>query len=111
VSYLHPIRLHFAGRFRADVSTVNNDPQHFDDANFNPDLQKPFSGGTDGSNWQPAGTGAWRLLDCRVTRHYRADGSAASTPADDRFANPATDPARKSSTSTRTSKACRCSLA
>jgi hypothetical protein len=83
VSYLHPTRLHFAGRFRADVSTVNNNPQHFDDDNFSPDLQKPLSGGNDRSNWQPAGTGAWRLLDCRVTRHYRADWPAASTPADD----------------------------
>jgi hypothetical protein len=83
VSYLHPIRLHFAGRFRADVSTVNNNTQHFDDENFKPDMQKPLSGGADRSNWQPAGTGAWRLLDCQVTRHYRADGSAAMTPADD----------------------------
>ena len=65
MSYLHPIRLHFAGRFRADVSTVNNNRQHFNNDSFTPDFQKPFSGASDRSNWQPAGTGAWRLLDCR----------------------------------------------
>ncbi|MER9227052.1 hypothetical protein NKI39_15705 [Mesorhizobium sp. M0664] len=83
MSYLHATRLHFAGRFRADVSTVNNVRQHFDDDNFNPDLQKPLSGGTDRSNWQPDGTGAWRLLDCRVTSGSRTDGPLASTPVDD----------------------------
>ena len=64
MSYLHPIRLHFAGRFRADVSTVNNNRQHFDNQNFNPNFQLP---GNNKGMWQPAGTGAWRLLDCRVT--------------------------------------------
>jgi hypothetical protein len=83
VTYLHPVRLHFAGRFRADVSTVNNNRDHFDEDNFSPSFQKPFSDAGDGSNWQPAGTGAWRLLDCEVTRHTRLDGSAATSPADD----------------------------
>jgi hypothetical protein len=82
VSYLHPIRLHFSGGFRADVSTVNNDPQHYDNKNFNPDFQRPGQG-TDNGWWQPAGTGAWRLLDCQVTRACHADGSAASTPTED----------------------------
>jgi hypothetical protein len=54
VSYLHPVRLHFAGRFRADVSTVNNDPQHFDNQNFTPNFQLP---GNANCSWQPAGTG------------------------------------------------------
>jgi hypothetical protein len=83
VSYLHSVRLHFAGRFRADVSTVNNNRDHFDDDNFSSSFQKPFSDAGDPSNWQPAGTGAWRLLDCEVTRHTRLDGSAATSPADD----------------------------
>ena len=34
MSYLSPVRLHFAGRFQANVSTVNNDPGHFDNAAF-----------------------------------------------------------------------------
>lgn len=82
MSYLHPVRLHFSGRFRADVSTVNNDPQHFDNAHFTPDFQLPGQGATNGW-WQPAGTGAWRLLDCQVTRACHADGSAASSRAED----------------------------
>ena len=83
MSYLNPVRFHFAGRFRADVSTVNNNMAHFDDANFKPDFQKPFSNASDRSNWQPAGTGAWRLLNCTVTRAYNADGTAASTSSED----------------------------
>ena len=83
MSYLHPVRLHFAGRFRADVSTVNNSLVHYTDGNFDPIFQKPLSGGNDRSNWQPAGTGAWRLLDCEVTRACRADGTAATTPSED----------------------------
>jgi len=82
VSYLHPVRLHLSGRFRADVSTVNNDPKHFDNAHFSPDFQKPGADRTNGW-WQPAGTGAWRLLDCHVTRAYRLDGSAASSRNED----------------------------
>jgi hypothetical protein len=80
---LHPVRLHFAGRFRGDVSTVNNVASRFENGSFNSDFQKPLSGANDRSNWQPAGTGAWRLLDCRVTRHYRSDGTFASTPGED----------------------------
>jgi hypothetical protein len=82
MSYLHPVRLHFSGRFRADVSTVNNDTTHFDNAHFDPKFQTPGPGTTNGW-WQPAGTGAWRLLDCSVTRACRDDGTAAATPAED----------------------------
>jgi len=83
MSYLHPIRLHFAGRFRADVSTVNNDPQHFNNKTFTPDIQLPQVPGDDRGWWQPAGTGAWRLLDCTVTRACRSDGSHASAATAD----------------------------
>ncbi len=84
MSYLHPVRLHFSGGFRADVSTVNNITSRFDNATFQDQFQVPFSGPQqDGSNWQPAGTGAWRLLDCQVTRACRADGTDAVTPAAD----------------------------
>jgi hypothetical protein len=82
VSYLHPVRLHFAGSFRADVSTVNNVTARFNNATFKDQFQLPMSGAQDGSNWEPAGTGAWRLVDCHVTRACH-DGTAAVTPADD----------------------------
>lgn len=83
MSYLHPVRLHFSGSFRADVSTVNNVTDRFNNATFQDQFQLPLSGAQDGSNWEPAGTGAWRLVDCRVTRACRDDGSAAVTPAAD----------------------------
>ena len=41
MSYLNPTRVHFAGQFRADVSTVNNDDRHFNSAAFTPtDIEK-----------------------------------------------------------------------
>ncbi|MHB8267931.1 hypothetical protein [Bradyrhizobium sp.] len=82
MSYLHPVRLHFSGSFRADVSTVNNVTDRFNNATFKDQFQLPMSGAQDGSNWEPAGTGAWRLVDCRVTRACH-DGTAAMPPAGD----------------------------
>ena len=83
MSYLHPVRLHFSGSFRADVSTVNNVTDRFNNATFQDQFQLPMSGAQDGSNWEPAGTGAWRLVDCHVTRACRDDGPAAVTSAAD----------------------------
>jgi hypothetical protein len=42
MSYLNVVRLAFAGTFQADVSTVNNDVRHFDNASFEPAYQRPF---------------------------------------------------------------------
>src|SRR3712207_8496379 len=39
MSYLNPLRLHFAGQFQASISTVNNDPVHYDNARFKPQYQ------------------------------------------------------------------------
>ena len=62
MSYLNPPRLHFAGRFQAAPSTVNNDPLHFNNATFQPDFQQ-----SPGGWWNPGGDAAWRLIDCKVT--------------------------------------------
>lgn len=62
MSYLNPPRLHFAGRFQAAPSTVNNDPMHFDNATFRPEYQQPPGGW-----WNPGGDAAWRLIACQVT--------------------------------------------
>lgn len=40
MSSLPPVRLHFSGRFRADVSTVNNDLSHFNNDEFDPVFQR-----------------------------------------------------------------------
>jgi hypothetical protein len=83
MSYLGPLRLHFAGRFQAATSSVNNDATHFDNTTFLPSFQELM-----GPNMVPArgwfaprGDADFRLLGCRVTSAFLADGSPA--PADD----------------------------
>jgi len=78
MSYLNAVRLHFAGTFRADVSTVNNYVPHFENGTFAPEEQLP---GNDRGWWQPAGTGAWRIADCSITRACYLDGTDATDPA------------------------------
>jgi hypothetical protein len=61
MSYLGFPRLHFASSFQADVSTVNNDPAHFNTATFQDRFQQRQSGANpDGMNgwWNPRGSGA-----------------------------------------------------
>jgi hypothetical protein len=81
MSYLNPTRVHFAGQFRADVSTVNNDDLHFDSATFTPNDQDYGSGASNGW-WQPSGTGVWRLCGCTITA-AAWDGNFATTGAQD----------------------------
>ena len=64
MSYLGPLRIHFAGRFRATPPTVNNDPRNYGRR----DVDEGFN---------PAGDSAWRLLDCRVTGAFRENGTDA----------------------------------
>jgi hypothetical protein len=68
MSYLDTPRIHIAGRFFTDPSTMNNDPAHYD-----PDCTKP-------SPWQePKGNHYFRLVDCTV----RSALNAAGQPAND----------------------------
>ena len=84
MSYLNNTRLVFSGTFQADVSTVNNDVRHFDNALWEPrfqDFQKPD--GTEDGWWNPIGSGAFRLIDCRVSSvHYKEGTSTRSTSQD-----------------------------
>ncbi len=82
MSYLNPLRLHFAGQFQANVSTVNNDPGHFDNAAFEPSYQKLQGPGMNPPNgwFNPTGDAAWRLLGCKVTSAWLPSGPAS--PAD-----------------------------
>ena len=79
VSYLNPLRLHFAGRFQASVSTVNNDPVHFDNQQFRPEYWKRQTPSALNGWWNPRGDAAWRLIGCEVTSAWLADGQAASS--------------------------------
>jgi hypothetical protein len=84
MSYLDPVRLHFSGRFQADVSTVNNDPTHFNNATFKPEYQQPQDGRLHPNGWwNPDGSGSWRLVECKVRRVCYADGSFTESSSED----------------------------
>jgi hypothetical protein len=68
MSYLSPLRLHFAGRFQAAPSTVNNDIRNYDNVHFKPEHMP---------GWNPRGAADWRLIGCRVTAAWHADGRSA----------------------------------
>lgn len=79
MSYLHSPRLTFAGQFQADPSTVNNDPNHYNNATFQPNYQDYGRGATNGW-WNPEGTGSWRFLGCVVTGVTYKDGTSTRDP-------------------------------
>ncbi|HVV83049.1 MAG TPA: hypothetical protein VHE35_08205 [Kofleriaceae bacterium] len=83
MSFLHPVRLAFAGTFQADVSTVNNDVRHFDNASFQPSFQEFQHGDVENGWWNPTGSGAFRLLGCKVTGAWYGDGTSAHDHAAD----------------------------
>lgn len=82
MSYLQYPRLIFSGKFQADPSTVNNDPEHFDSANFQPNYDTFGDGATNGW-WNPKGTGAWRFKDCAVQQVQYTDGTSCDNSAFD----------------------------
>lgn len=68
MTYLNPIRLHFAGQFQADPSTVNNDIRHFDTSEFQPGWQQLQTTRKNPNGWwNPDGSGSFRLVGCTVT--------------------------------------------
>jgi hypothetical protein len=77
VSYLLRPRLNFVGSFEADVSTVNNDPTHFNTEKFLPNFDDPQTQQSMNGWWNPSGTGIWRLFDCSVTGVCYANGTNA----------------------------------
>lgn len=78
MSYLNPLRLHFSGRFQANVSTVNNDPEHFDNAAFEPDYQK-LQTATSANGWfNPEGDASWRFLGCAITAAWMPAGAVGA---------------------------------
>ena len=81
MSYLNVLRLHFAGRFQANISTVNNDPVHFFNAAFQSSWQELQGPNFDPPNgwFSPDGDAAWRLLGCKVTAAWMASGAVPSS--------------------------------
>jgi hypothetical protein len=80
MSYLTPPRLTFTGNFQADVSTVNNDPRHFDNATFTSSFQEFRTPEAQNGWWNPIGTGIFRLSGCRVQAAFGPDGEAPDDP-------------------------------
>jgi hypothetical protein len=81
MSYCTLPRLTFSGQFQADVSTVNNDVRHFENESFEARFQEPTAGSVLNGWWNPAGTGAFRLVGVRVNQALTAaggDGTADS---------------------------------
>lgn len=83
MSYLNTPRLTFSGKFQADVSTVNNDPTHFNNATFQPSYQNYQTGEAPNGWWNPDGTGNWRLVDCIVQSVTYLDGTVETDPSKD----------------------------
>ena len=74
MSVLHLPRLIFSGKFQADPSTVNNNPDNYQ-LSKNPESLD--------ASWNPMGTGHWNLIDCVVTRVVYKDGTFCDDPAID----------------------------
>jgi hypothetical protein len=81
MSYLDTPRIHFAGEFQVDISTINNVVGYYDTAAFTPQYQELNADGNDGG-WNPDGTGIFRLVGCRITG-ARLDGRLITTRDED----------------------------
>lgn len=83
MSYLNTPRLTFSGKFQSDVSTVNNDPNHFNNATFQPSYQDYQDGKNANGWWNPDGTGNFRLIDLTIQSVTYLDGTTTSDPKED----------------------------
>lgn len=82
MSYLNTPHLVFSGDFISDVSTVNNDPQHYNNATFEPSYQEPGQGASNGW-WNPEGGATFDFQKCFVKQCELEDGSTISKAVDD----------------------------
>ena len=82
MSYLGALRLHFAGQFQANVSTVNNDPAHFDNATFQQSYQAMQGTNMNPPNgwFNPQGDASFRLLGCAITSAWMPKGRVTNDP-------------------------------
>ena len=76
MSYMTGPRLHFVGKFQADVSTINNMRDNFN-------VHSPNQPPPQGPGWNPGGTGNWKLSNCVVTSAVLTDGRQVTASAGD----------------------------
>jgi hypothetical protein len=74
MSYLDVPRLHFAGYFIANPSTINNTP-----SNFDPTVPINFQN----ESWNPNGNASWTFLNCTVRSAINASGQVYPTSGTD----------------------------
>ena len=79
--YLSRPRLHFSGRFRADIPTINNLRRNYDPSTFTPIRRTIMDG--DNARFNPKGSGAFTLRDVKVTSVCYAEATCAFTSDDD----------------------------
>ncbi len=72
--------LTFSGDFQADVSTVNNDVRHYDNASFESRFQEPRQGPVLNGWWNPSGGSNFSLIGCRVRSAIVATAPPAPDP-------------------------------
>ena len=70
MSYLAPLRIHFAGQFQAAPSTINNSAANYRIAQTGPTGERGC--GT------PAAAATWRLVGCAVTSAFGPGGTPAA---------------------------------
>ncbi len=80
MSYQNHLRLVFAGDFQSDVSTINNDVRHFDNATFEQRFQDFQSQTAWNGWWNPIGSGAFRLINCKI-KSVGVNGEITDDPA------------------------------
>src|SRR5258708_9286531 len=86
MSYLHTPMLIFSGDFRADVSTVNNDITHYNNATFQSNFQQPGTGSQNGW-WNPEGGSTFQFINCQVKKINMPGGIVLQQPAEDLILN------------------------
>ncbi|MGB3183810.1 MAG: hypothetical protein WBB45_20625 [Cyclobacteriaceae bacterium] len=76
--YLSSSAIIFSGDFQSDVSTVNNDVRHYDNATFEKRFQEPKEGDVMNGWWNPKGGAIFRFLNATVTRCLDKNGDDVS---------------------------------
>jgi hypothetical protein len=78
MSYLSTSRLFFSGDFLSDVSTVNNDVTHYNNATFVSDFQQPQTDTDANGWWNPEGGAVFNFQNCKVQQITLSDGTTQS---------------------------------
>ena len=81
MSYLSSLRVHFAGEFFSDPSTINNDPFHYETNNFDRSklwLSQSESNEDDNGWWNPSGAHAFKITTAKVKSAFLSNGNAAA---------------------------------